>query len=208
MRVFKCVLSINYSKYFSNLSTEISANARISVIFLLFVDFESIVWACHYQQQCSIWYQLLINHTFLPPRYHHYKPRILQVLAKYILYSRFFPWSLLFKFSAVRDVTCCGLYGLGSNPRKARSFITSTPSVGPTQLPTKMVPAPSPGGGGVKQLEIGLGHPSAFSADVKNEWNYTYTPPPCMHGTLRGDLSHVLLTMAELMVTSCPKGNS
>jgi hypothetical protein len=36
---------------------------------------------------------------------------------------------------------------------------------------------------GLKQLEREVDHSPAISADVKNEWSYTPTPPIRLHGT-------------------------
>jgi hypothetical protein len=35
---------------------------------------------------------------------------------------------------------------------------------------------------GVKLLELEADHSSASSAEVKNTWSYTFTPPLCLHG--------------------------
>jgi hypothetical protein len=37
----------------------------------------------------------------------------------------------------------------------------------------------------VKQLGHGIHHSVPSSAEVKNEWNYTFTPPICLRGSER-----------------------
>jgi len=50
----------------------------------------------------------------------------------------------------------------------------SRPVLGPTQPPAQRVPGPF---FGVKLPGCNVDHPPPSSADVKNEWNYTPTPP-------------------------------
>jgi hypothetical protein len=68
---------------------------------------------------------------------------------------------------------------------KNASVITTTsrPAVGPTQPPIQWVP-------GALSVEVQrAGHeadhsPPPFSAEVKNAWSYTFTPPIRFHGVL------------------------
>jgi hypothetical protein len=61
--------------------------------------------------------------------------------------------------------------GPGIESRWGRDFShTSTPALGPTQLPVKWVP-------GIKRSWHGADHPPSSSAEVENEWRYTSSPP-------------------------------
>ena len=44
------------------------------------------------------------------------------------------------------------------------------------------------GGGGLKKPGHEFNHSPPFSAEVKNEWSYTSTPPKCLHGLKQGNL--------------------
>jgi hypothetical protein len=58
----------------------------------------------------------------------------------------------------------------------------SRPALEPIQSPIRVVPRVL--SAGVKQPGSGAEHSSPFSAEVKNAWNYTSTPPIGLHGVV------------------------
>jgi hypothetical protein len=75
---------------------------------------------------------------------------------------------------------------------------SSTPALGPTQLPIQRAPGAVSSGVERSGSEAGLSPPT--SAEVKETWVYTSTlpPPPCLLGVVLSELS------AETTLPLCP----
>jgi hypothetical protein len=87
--------------------------------------------------------------------------------------------------ASVCIATRCGLEVSGFEPRWwARDFLFSK-----TSRPTSVLCIGYRGSlPAVKWPARGVDHPTPSSAEGKNEWNYTSTPPLWLHGMLHGDI--------------------
>jgi hypothetical protein len=104
-----------------------------------------------------------------------------------------------------------GLLGFDSR-RGLGIFLFTTASrtdLGPTQPPIQWVPGAL--SLGVKRLRCEADHSPPCSAEVKNEWSYTSTPPICLHGVVlslgQGQLYLLPLLSSQLTFTCCFENN-
>jgi hypothetical protein len=85
--------------------------------------------------------------------------------------------------SSVSIVLGCRQDNQGSRvqfPAGALFTTVSRMALEPTQLPIQWVPGAL--SLGVKQLGHEADHSPTYSAEIKNAWSYTSTPPICLHG--------------------------
>jgi len=57
---------------------------------------------------------------------------------------------------------------------------------------------------GVKRPQPQIDHKPPSSAEMKNEWSYTFSPPICLHGIIKDNLTfHLYLLPALILYSWC-----
>jgi hypothetical protein len=81
---------------------------------------------------------------------------------------------------------------------------TSKSAPGPTQLPIQWVRWCFPGG---KAAGHEVNYSPPYSSEVKNDWNYTSSPPICLHGVNMEKLNFTVVN-TNLYKTKHAKGKA